>query len=459
MPNLDDLKSSFAQKLDALSAQHASRLEAELQELRDRLLREVEPCLPEDVARQLGRLDERLKERRRQAEAMGQPVVSHTRLEIGGSAQLEELDALFDRAFDLSSHYPNRLLNYPTIYCETLEEFFTPLINLLDISAEARQVELRQKVEQARQFAEGSNGGGIFGYNLPGQGCYLNGWLFVYGRNLPPRQAFQTPHLLQNILQTAIHEKLGHGFISAYSTLGAVKTSLGLTLADLARRFDLLTADDPLSSLRREQANLLYLVSQLLEEGWATWVETYLEQLILGAGQHPRHRLQAVIRAIEDLPRSIQDRRQVQGALMSALNALFTPDEIPFPVLHQAVMTIAVLGGSLDAYFTPTFGQPLRYAVGELLLTQAEMNLGERCLPYVVLVAANVSFDPSRFSLTDLRELFGREARLNPDFRLTALSRIHLEAENSIRELVQRAEIELSFTVPPELKTQNKWNA
>ena len=294
---------------------------------------------------------------------------------------------------------------------------------------------------------------------IPGQGCYLNGWLFVYGRNLPPRQAFQTPHLLRNILQTAIHEKLGHGFISAYSTLGAVKTSLGLTLADLARRFDLLTADDPLSSLRREQANLLYLVSQLLEEGWATWVETYLEQLILGAGQHPRHRLQAVIRAIEDLPRSIQDRRQVQGALMSALNALFTPDEIPFPVLHQAVMTIAVLGGSLDAYFTPTFGQPLRYAVGELLLTQAEMNLGECCLPYVVLIAANVSFDPSRFSLTDLRELFGREARLNPDFRLAALSRIHLEAENSIRELVQRAEIELSFTVPPELKTQNKWNA
>lgn len=87
------------------------------------------------------------------------------------------------------------------------------------------------------------------------------------------------------------------------------------------------------------------------------------------------------------------------------------------------------------------------------------MNLGECCLHYVVLIAANVSFDPSRFSLTDLRELFGREARLNPDFRLAALSRIHLEAENSIRELVQRAEIELSFTVPPELKTQNKWNA
>lgn len=358
MPTLDNLKSSFSQQLDARAAQHASRLEADLQALRARLLREVEPCLPEDVARQLGRLDERLKERSRQPRAMGQPVVSHTRLEIGGSAQLEELDTLFDRAFDLSSHYPDRLLNYPTVYCETLEEFFMPLINLLDISAEARQVELRQKVEQARQFAEGSNGGGIFGYNLPGQGCYLNGWLFVYGRNLPPRQAFQTPHLLRNILQTAIHEKLGHGFISAYSTLGAVKTSLGLTLADLARRFDLLTADDPLSSLRREQANLLYLVSQLLEEGWATWVETYLEQLILGAGQHPRHRLQAVIRAIEDLPRSIQDRRQVQGALMSALNALFTPDEIPFPVLHQAVMTIAVLGGSLDAYFTPTFGQP-----------------------------------------------------------------------------------------------------
>ncbi len=239
-----------------------------------------------------------------------------------------------------------------------------------------------------------------------------------------------------------------------YSALGAVKISLGLTLADLARRFDFRLADDPISSLRRDQANLIFTFSQLLEEGWATWIETFLTQEIFDLGTHPRHDIQAILNALESLPGESSERDEAQGALLGALMVLFSQEPVPLPLLHQAVMIIDLLGSDYDEYFGTAFGQPLRYAVGELLLAMAGINLGTGCVPYAVLIAANVTFDPSQVSLGDMRELLSNNPRLNPDTRLAALCRLQLQQPDSVSELARRAEDELSFSVPRQLKKQ-----
>jgi hypothetical protein len=120
--------------------------------------------------------------------------------------------------------------------------------------------------------------------------------------------------------------------------------------------------------------------------------------------------------------------------------------------LHKAVLAIDVLGNDLEEHFQSTLGQPLEYAVGELILMQSENNLGARCVPFAVLVAANLTFDLSEISLVDLSALMQNDLRLNPDARLAVLSRLRLGEKNSVSELAESAAAKFSFSVPPELK-------
>lgn len=448
MPNLDDLKSSFASKLDGRTAEHAARLQGELDELRQRLLHSVAPSLPADVARRLHDLDGSLHPSHARLPAPQVPAL----LDMGQMDALKQLDQAFWQHFQLGHYYPIARLQYPTVYCETLVEFYTPLVEMLDLSPQARDGQLQAMISEAETLAEQSQGGGIFGFDLPGRGCYLNGWLFVYGLGISPRQAFVEPNLLPRILKTAAHEKLGHGFLGLYTALGEVKTRLGLSLVETAGRFGLRQADDPLSSLRLAQHNLLFSASQLLEEGWATWLEQTLAERLLGGSSHPQHSLENIWGAIEHLPRDLDQRKHVQEMLRTGLAVLFSEQDQPTGVIHSAVRVLEGLGGQLDDYFLHAIHQPLRYAVGELLFAQAERNQGALCAPYTAIIAANLSFDPAQISLSDLAGLLASDPRLNPDTRLACLSRVNLQTPDSVAELARRAESELSLSVPPELK-------
>lgn len=444
MTNLDDLKNTFSRKLDRQIEQHEARFEQDLAEFRDTLLDQAQ-SFPRDRAP--GDLTDR-------SIFVSAPHVSlpgvHTLLDLRGSTPLVEIDKVFTRIFELQNYYPVSMYSYPTVYCETLEEFYGNYLDSLDHSPQAKQNILAELVANAEETAERSNGGGVFGVNLPGRGCYLNGWLFAYGQDISPRQVLGEPELLRAVLSTAAHEKLGHGFLGTYSAMGVVKKKLNLAQVEIARRFGLRSADDPISTLRTHQHQLLFLISQLLEEGWATWIETFITAEILGAGQRPRHSLAAVVKAVEALPRSEAARER--NALLGALQILFGPDETTPEELHQASMVIAAVGRGLEDYFMGKIGQPIAYAVGELLMVQAETNLGTYCLPYAALIAANVTFDPDKISLSDLDAIIHSNYRLHPDARLAALSRLVLDERDSLQELTARAEADLSLSVPKELK-------
>lgn len=442
MTNLDDLKASFEKKLDAQRAAHDSQLQQELGELRASLLSEFKSPKPQEVFRQ--------------AEGLGTdwhaPQVPTQKLvDLGSSNQLQALDAAFIQLFNLQNWFPVNRLNYPTVYCESLSEFFSPLVKSMALSPEARQAELQALVAEAEAGAR-KHGGGIFGFNLPGDGAYLNGWLFTCRSKMAPRQAFEHPELLRQILKTAVHEKLGHGFLAAYSALGQVKTRLGLGQIEIAQRFGLRSSDDPTSSLRMQQANLIFSVSQFVEEGWATWLANYMASQTLQAGQYQGYHLQGVVDAIKALPAELPERVDIQNSLLRAILCLFGDDQVSLQQLQRAMLVMEIIGSPLDDYFMGRLGQPLRYVIGELVFVQAENNLGSGCLPYAALIAANVSFDPASLGLADLRELLQGDARLHPDARLAALSRLNLQEKNNVQGLVRQAAAELSISIPSELK-------
>jgi len=444
--SLDDTRSDFEKKLAELRRKHDTTLQVDLSVLREQFGRTIKPAVPADIARHLAEFDQRAT-----GILQAQPLKTQALVNMQGSGLLKGLDLRFTDQFNLGQFYSTSLLDYPTVFCETLADFFTPFFSDLDFSPQARQADLERLVREAEESAR-DHQGGIFGVNFPGRGCYLNGWLFVYGQAISPQAALNEPEMLRHVLAVAVHEKLGHGFLSAYSALGAVKNRLGLTSVELANRFGLRPADDPTWRLRHEQAVLLFLTSQLLEEGWATWVEAFMARLMGGVPIGPRHSLQTVINAVQALPETITDRETLQQLLLGSLQLLFGEERSSLQELHQAVMVIEKGGDALDAFFSPILGQSLRYAVGSLLMIQAEVNQGSGCVPYLALIAANLTFNPSQISLSDLRELLSSDPRLNPDARMAALSQVRLEHLNDVKSLAQAAELELSFSAPKELK-------
>ena len=441
MSDLEDIKNGFERRLDARRAQHQERTNQEAAQLREQLMREIKlPPLP-DLSRRLETIVARWPV---------QPAISHvpSLVEMSSSGKLQELDQIFSQLFDLPAYYPTNRLAYPTVYCETLKDFFQAQVDALDRSPQQREQTLGWMVEAAESDARKSNGGGTFGYNLPGQGAYLNGWLMAYNTHLSPRQVLEQPELALRVYGTAIHEKLGHGFLSVYSTLGQVKTRMGLDGFELAQRFGRREADDPASRLGMRQHNLIYHASQLLEEGWSTWLQTFMGLTVLKAGKHPRYSIQKIIDAFETIPQNEPNRLETMGKLRTALAWVFENQDTSLEALLKAVRVLEANGDE----FGDALGQPLRYAVGEMLMVQAAFNLGPKCLPYAALIAANVKLNPAELAISDLEELLSSDPRLNPDARLAAISRMGLAEKNNVHLLASEVSARLSFTPPAEIK-------
>jgi hypothetical protein len=455
MTKVDEMKKSFEDKLDKRAKDHQQRIENDIQSMREMVMKPSISQNERELHEKTIQFDHRMSESQNRRAPQKDLLALFSMYDHHA---LIELDQKFSDLFDLARYYSTDRLTYPTVFCETLEEFFEPMLSDYNISPQAKEIELKRLIADGRETAKKLKGGGIFGYLLPGQGCFLNGWLFVYGRNIAPKEAFQDSALISQILITAVHEKLGHGFLAAYSALGEVKTSLGLMNIELASRFGLRTSDDPLSSLRRRQHNLIFSVSIFLEEGWATWIETYLGQSMPEASKHPKYELQQVMEALKKLSvdnseggnNSIND--ELQAVLQGALTILFLDPDVNIAQIHAAVMVLQDINQNFQMEIMSLLGQPLIYAVGSLLMSQAEANMGAACVPYAALIAANVKFNFEEISLTDLTTLLLSDPSLYPDVRLAVLSRIKLEQHGSIKELAQRAQAELSFSVPQALK-------
>jgi hypothetical protein len=359
--------------------------------------------------------------------------------------------------FGLGRYFPeNKLARYPVVYCETLEEYFQPFVEVMDISETTR----RRLIEELKARAEekARRGEGELGMNWPGRGCYLNGWLFAYGKVPSARAALYDPRIFPQILATAAHEKLGHGFITEFTAMGQEKERLGLWRYEIARNFSLRTADTPQSALLREKEHIVYASSRLLEEGWATWIEEHAlrwaeEVGMLGQEAPPipagRYSLGRVWHLLGELQGSFEPEVvKAAGAVSQSIAVLLLNEDPESEQVHRAVLTIHHYSPLLDDSFARALGQPVAYVLGYLLMRKLEAGLGTLCLPHAVCIAGTITYDLERISATDLGRLVAENLRLNADSRLAHLGLLDLSNKGDVKELAHRAREELNLAVP-----------
>ncbi len=437
MTSDNDPMKAFEERLKKQQEEREKKIESDLEDIFGKTLRNVAPPTPAEPAWQ----------------APVAPVTPfvNARVDLTGDATLRKVDDLFIDKFELLKYLTGVNLNYPTIYAETLAEFWSPILEDVNLSPQAKAAVLEQSIAEAQQTARQTNGGGVFGVNLPGRGCYVDGWLFAYGTNKPPRAVLADPKIYGAIIGTVAHEKLGHGFITEFTPLGEEKKRVGLAQVEVAERSNVQVADTPQAVLLRDKNRIVHLSSQWTEEGWATWIETFLTQ---GPQAH-KYRLDAVDKAVKEMARRGPDQRKIADAITRALQVLFSANAVTIADLHAALFSIKTIVTQVpwvNEFIGGILGQELQYVVGYLLVDRIAENAGWQTVPYAILIAANVSYDLDRISVSDLERVITSEPQLNVDSRMTALGRIMLRNRGSIAELAQAAKSGLSYALPKTLR-------
>lgn len=377
------------------------------------------------------------------------------RVDLRDAQDLRAIDGIFIGEFRIAQHLPTGPLNYPTIYCETLDEFFEPVIESLDLSTTARQAMLQEMKARAEEIAA-RTGGGQFGMNIPGRGCYINGWLFAYRRAENARKALQDPAIYPRIVATVVHEKLGHGFLVEYTALGAEKKRCGLWRYDMAQRFNLRMTDTPAMALLVRKQSVIHQASQLMEEGWSTWLEHYMIVRMFPAipaqSRPPEYGLPDLVSLLNKVSRLQDPVSEAAQAVRQSVQVLFAESDADAEAVHQAILGIHRFAPSLDERVSAELGQPLAYVLGYLLLRKLEASVGTLAVPYALLIAGNVEFGLDKVAVSDLVQTLVTDPRLNPDSRLALQTTLSLKRPGDLSELAGRAHEELSLAIPEALK-------
>jgi hypothetical protein len=365
--------------------------------------------------------------------------------------KVEHVDEVFNRIFRIDEYFEGEGLRYPTYYCETLEEFFEPYMKHMALSQETKAQLIEMMTEQARQNAMFSSGG-TFGVNWPGDGCYLNGWLLSYPDTDNPSAALENPEKIPIILEVLAHEKLGHGFLSEFTSLGREMQSIQLARFDLAEKFNIKLTDTPRGILLREKWELLFQHFIYAEEGYATWIERLMLREMAGI-DNKAYELADVKQLLEmlDANRSIPRAGNYGLSLAEAYSIVIEPWN-GIERIHEAVLMLESLENRLAEPFSRLFGQTPRYVIGSTILQQIENRFGTMMVPYVMSIAYNVSYDLESIANSDLERILIREPSMNIHSRLLSILALDEYAVNSVETLVAACRSTLNMAIPAQLQ-------
>ena len=159
MNELEDIKSRFSGKLDTRISQHEQRTQAELADLQAKLMREFKANLPPDMEQRSQRLMQDWP-----AASLGKYLM----VDISSTDPLREMDEAFISVFNLADWYPPEQMRSPTKYCETLDDFIRPGLEMFNFSPEHRERIIQEKILQYEQKK------GLKGVYLSGKGAFIN---------------------------------------------------------------------------------------------------------------------------------------------------------------------------------------------------------------------------------------------------------------------------------------------
>mgnify|MGYP007112879341 CR=1 FL=1 len=368
-------------------------------------------------------------------------------VDLTHSNNLNLIDREFIKLFNMNAYFPENFLKYPVVYCETAEEFYTNFLHDEKLSSPAKA----QVIEEMVREAEKENGYTL-GVDIPSVGCFINGWAFGRIFQLDPKLALAHPVIFKDIAGTAIHEKLGHGFMGLTSELGKTMNLLGFNNIEIAKRFyreDFTSLSD---SIPYQQYQILLSSSLILEEGWATWIESYLSNHLFSS-KHPAYEYESWSKAIK-VNFTNQLSYPFKEEVRKQSNVLFGNDSVTTDALLHAILFFRDNADKIMEGFDRTaaqvFKQPLRYVLGHLLMHQVENNAGPMCVPHAAIIAGNIRFDLTELGIADLARLVSADPRLNADTRLALISKIKLKDEhkNNVAIFANEIENQLSLPVP-----------
>lgn len=379
-------------------------------------------------------------------EALSQFI--HAKVDLYEGVKLQQVDEWYDELFDISGHFTGENLVYPTFFCESLEEFFEPHVRHLALSRSRKQQLIDYMAREAEELAKQGRGG-IYGVNWPGDGCYLNGWLFAYPNIRSVAEVLDDYSKMPSIVSVVAHEKLGHGFLSEFTTLGKEREKIQLSRYKIADQFDIRLSDSPTEILLREKWEILFISSMYVEEGYATWVENKMLEALTGKPQKPYYS-GAVLKLLDLMVRSAEDKELLDflKEVQESVKILLEPNEKGPKELHAASVVLEQAEPILTKPFSRTFGQPARYVLGYLLFERLEKHFGTQILPYVVAAVYNVDYDLEKIANTDLARIVQREPRMNVHTRALQMLTLPKSAGSSVDRLFQASKELLSFAVP-----------
>ena len=387
-------------------------------------------------------------------------------LQASSSSLLRLVDQWTFEQFDLHRLQAGAIAS-PTVFCETLEEFYGSFFAYRTLSPEEQARGVREEADRARK-ALAAGGGAVLGVNWPGRGCFLNGEAFarMHGKR-DAQQALRDADSFPHILSTAVHEKLGHGLLTEFTTRGKEIRSVHLEQHEVARHFLRRKSDDPREALLQDKWNILLTSSKYAEEGFATWMEAEVlsyavlkvqggvrvdeatEGLAETANIYPVDWVVEKLReqeheALEELAEAVAflaaagpaQRREVSQYLAGA-----------FPHTDLTA-TNWERDEALDQLSQSIFGQPLHYVVGYTMIEKLEHKFGASCVPFALALAGNVSYGLEGLSNSDLRMALEQNPQLRMDVRLALLGTLDGVPKNDPDALYEVARRELSLTPP-----------
>ena len=372
---------------------------------------------------------------------------SFAKINAYDALRVEVVDESFNEIFSIGKYFKEDNLRYPTFYCETLEEFFEPHVKYLAISDAIKEYLISTMVAEAEQRAA-SRGGGVFGVNWPGEGCYLNGWLLSYPNTEDPASALKDQTKIPYILETLAHEKLGHGFLSEFTTLGNEMQKIQMARFKVAEDFNIKISDSPKEILLKEKWQYLFTHCMYAEEGYATWIEELLLQEMSGSSS-PKYSEEKVLATLErvDLGLATDLKGRTGSSLSGALKICLNPtlDDVG---IHKEVRLLEEFEWHISSSKQWDLPQPARYVIGFLLLDRIARVFGRELVPYIMAIAYNVCYDLDNISNSDLTRILDNEPSMNIHTRLLTILAAGSDEINSVESLVQMCKTSLNMAIP-----------
>lgn len=378
--------------------------------------------------------------------------------------QLADVDQLMTDAFALDAFFPRSVTAaLPVQVCDGLGEFGVPLVKALPgyrewlprWSAGARQ-------QRGKRLP--GNPVSRLALHIPHQATYVNGWQVVGTEYPDVPAALRDRVALQRTVSAVAAERWGHGFIEQYTEWGRDLHAMDVAPSYLIQRLGL---PAPQASAHTAQGDAMVEGAVLTTTGWSLWIGEYLAQRARpGSGAdvpQPGQRLRlsqlwdAFKRLFQVVP--LETWAEILGTplpgadrlvhgVSETLNWLLLNTDMDMRMINWSVRRAQRMVVGLEPTFQQSAGFSLRRALARMVFSNAEARLGVMPLPYAVLMAANLDFDPA-WDAAEIRRWLDGDARQNVDARMVTLTRLGPSVQHNVSSLVSAAAHSLGLK-PPE---------